>query len=129
MDRTAGPPAGATAPIRATTARPTRITARPDAHPIHAADERGDADAARPYRGREEQGPAQPGQGQQGPIGLTQKHAAQGEPAEGPRHAGGLGQREGGHVGGGATARGGVSPAAAAMKSASTRMSTSAPYN
>ena len=83
-------------------------------------DERGDADAARPNRGREEQGPAQPGQGQQGPIGLTQKHAAQGEPAEGPRHADGLGQSEGGHVGGGAAAPGGVSPAAAAMKRAST---------
>ena len=82
----------------------------PDAHPIHAADERGDADAARPNRGREEQGPAQPGQGQQGPIGLTQKHAAQGEPAEGPRHAGGLGQSEGGHVGGGATAPWGGEP-------------------
>ena len=110
MDRTGGPPVGRHRTDQHQHGQADQDDRTPDAHPIHAADERGDADSARPYRGREEQGPAQPGQGQQGPIGLTQKHAAQGEAAEGPRHADGLGQGEGGHVGGGATAPWGGEP-------------------
>jgi hypothetical protein len=50
--------------------------------------------------GRDEKGPPDPGQLDQRAVGLAQEHPAEGEPAEGPCHADGLGQGAGGHEGG-----------------------------
>ncbi len=54
--------------------------------------ERGERDPAGPDAGRDEERPAETGQLDQRATGLAQEHAAEREPAEGPRHADALGQ-------------------------------------
>ena len=60
---------------------------------------RGHDHAAGPHAGRDEEGAAEPGQLDQRSPGLTEEHAAERQPAEGPRHAHGFGQRAGAHEG------------------------------
>ena len=115
----------------ATTAGPTTGMARRRLRrraPEPGARRGGEGDPAGPDAGRDEEGPAEAGQLDQRAAGLAQEHAAERQPAEGPRHAHGLGQRAGAHEGGARPRRGGVAAAAAAKKSASTRMRTTAPY-
>ena len=125
-DRTAGPPSGASDPSATASPSPTRMAAPrrattvpvacrtvapPVARPLvrpapvrpcggQAAHHRGDPHAAGPDARREQKGTPEAGQREQGPVRLPEKDATEGQAAERPRHADGLGQRVGGDEGG-----------------------------
>ncbi len=69
-------------------------------------DERGDRDTGGPHGGGDQEGAAEARQLDQRAVRLTQEHAPERQPAEGPGHAHGLGQRARPHERKGATASG-----------------------
>ncbi len=98
--RRGAPPSGATVPVTTSATIPMVMTAAPmTAGPRHkvatrpeGGAERGDGDPARPHAGGDQQRAAEPGQFDERAAGLAQEHATERQPAEGPRHAHGLGQ-------------------------------------